>query len=672
MSDNVTKLTAWIPGRFFYIGLAIVLLANGLPFIPAWSTFIHMWRAEVAASMFLGGTLFYLYVKKRPALDFRAYSDELKFIILPILAIILWSSLSAIWAPSWKSAIHHSLIWAEYLIIYLLFRNAIELRTNFRKLLGLCVFALVYFAIPAIVEYCAYLSFGGATTLGVRFAKFGEQVVTILPLVLLFVVRARGRMFAIGVGATVCLWLLVFCSFGRANYLLFGFVIAAMFVALLISQTYRLYLPKFALIVGILVVAPLPLQLFSTLYSESKTPATSRFSNSEGLSKSNDFRKLMYSVGIEMIEAHPILGVGADNFGMQLNGYRATYGAQHPDDTHLANAEDQIPSHAHNEFLQMVIELGAVGGLIILWLFAGVGLIAFRALQQLRRGSLYGFAAVLGLGMFLASSLVSAYSFRVMQNGIVFFFVLAVAVSRTLRPSDRKTTEVAQRSMFTDPRLVFAAGLLACAGLLFYSAVRLTSVILTARANHTRPLAAAVPLYEMAMSLDDENPDVRHNLGMRMFRAGRYEKAIPYLQEAIAIGRAPSGELSYLASAQALAGDNSAAEATLSYAAGLYPQSPFVLTRYSIVLEENGKTSEADACFRRAVAIDKRSADTWRALVTSGPMGVSGLVVRDPGGYFPVMELRPESSVYAVVAERFIRFPEEKRFSFSSPSREEE
>ena len=668
MPQSTTKLTAWVPGRFFYIGLAVVLIANGLPFIPAWYTFIHMWRAEVAASVLLASTLVYLFLKQRPALQFSIYSDELKFVVAPILAFVLWSSLSVAWAPSWKSAIHHSLIWAEYLLFYLLFRRAVETAGNFRKLLGLCVFALVYFALPAIAEYCAYMSFGGATTLGIRFAKFGEQVVTILPLVLLFVVRARGRMFAIGVAATVLLWLLVFCTFGRANYLLFGGVVAAMFAALLISQTHRRYLPKFALLTAILVVAPLPLQLFSAVSTQSSVSPISRFNDTHGLNKSNNFRKLMYSIGVEMIEEHPVTGVGADNFGMQVNAYRASYGSEHPDDINLAAAEDQIPSHAHNEFLQIVVELGAVGGLIILWLLAGIGLMAFRAMQQLRRGSLYGFAAVLGLAAFLASSLVSAYSFRVMQNGIMFFFVLAFAASRTLRPAAAK---VSAGERFVQPRVVLAVGLLVCAGLTVYSLVRVSSVIITARANQTRPLADAFPLYETAMRLDDENPDARNNIGMRLFRARRYEEAVPYLQEAIAIGRAPSGEFSYLAAAESLAGDNIAAERTMSHAAALYAQSPFVLTRYSIILGENGKHAEANAVFQRALEIDARSARTWRALITAGPKAVSELAARD-GGYMPVMELRPESSIYAAVTERYIRFPEEKRFSFSTSSPDEE
>ena len=668
MLDKQSQLNAWSPGRPFYLGLAIVLLANGLPFIPSWYTFIHMWRVELAASVFLASTLIYLYFKKGPVLELSS-PDELKFVVLPMLALILWSAISAFWAPSWKSALHHSLIWAEYLIFYLLFSRLLNSGANFRKLLALFVLALVYFAIPAIVEYCGYMAFGGpTTTLGMRFAKFGEQAVTLLPIALLFVVRSKGKIFVLGTAALTLVWLLVFCSFGRVNYFLFGSVVLCIFGCLLISRPHRRHVPKFALVIVLLAISPLPLQLFSVLNPGPSTSAMTRLSDTSGLNASGNFRKLMLSISGEMIAAHPLTGVGADNFGMQVNSYRETYGAAHPDDVNLAGAEDQIPAHAHNEFLQIVVELGAVGGAIMLWLLAGIALMAYRSLRRLRSGSLFGPAAVLGLGMFIVSSAVSAYSFRVMQNGIVFFFVLAFAARHLLRLRENEASET---SFQVSPKFALAAGLLVCFGLTLYSAVRVTSVIVATRANQTRPLNNAVPLYELAMRLDDENPDVRANYGMRLFRARRYNEAIPYLQSAVSIGRAPSGELSYLASTQALAGDAAGAERTMAFAASMYPRSPFVLTRYALVLENNGKNAEAVDTFERALAIDRRSSNTWRALISSGPKAVSELAARDPE-YYPVMELKPQGSIYAVVTERFIRFPEEKRFSLSTAMVDEE
>ena len=379
----------------------------------------------------------------------------------------------------------------------------------------------------------------------------------------------------------------------------------------------------------------------------------------------------MYSIGNLMIAEHPVTGIGADNFGTQANVYRERYGAAHPDDPNLANAEDGIPEHAHNEFLQIVAELGLVGGLIFAWFMFGLAIIAFRAMRNIKTGSLYACAAILGLGMFLASSLVSAYSFRVMQNGIVFFLVLAVAVKFALR---RNRGHAKTELTVTAParlRLAISAGILVCLGLLVYSGLRVGSVIIAVRANQTQGFENAMPLYELAMRLDNENPDVRQNLGMRLFGSRRYKEAIPYLESAISIGRGPSPEFSYLASAKSLAGDARGAEETMASAASLYPRSPFVLTRYAALLTDNGDTDASAELFRRALRIDENKSKTWRLLIDSGPKALSDMAARD-ARYLPVMDLTPKAAIYAVVTERFIKHPEEEKFSSLKLSKAEE
>src|SRR6185503_4024137 len=155
-----------------------------------------------------------------------------------------------------------------------------------------------------------------------------------------------------------------------------------------------------------------------------------------------------------------------------VNDYREIYGAGNPDEVNLVNAEDQIPSHAHNEFLQIVAELGVVGGAIFAWLLVGMAVMAFRAIRRIGSGQLDAAAAVLGLGMFLISSLVSAYSFRVMQNGIVFFFVLAFAVVKIFQSHRSSEPETRVTIAPRQARFAFAFGIVICVGLTIYSSVR--------------------------------------------------------------------------------------------------------------------------------------------------------------------------------------------------------
>jgi tetratricopeptide (TPR) repeat protein len=87
-------------------------------------------------------------------------------------------------------------------------------------------------------------------------------------------------------------------------------------------------------------------------------------------------------------------------------------------------------------------------------------------------------------------------------------------------------------------------------------------VAFTTKANLERDLDKAIPFYETGMWLDDENPEPRYFLGLRLMEKGRYAEAVPYLQESISIGMAPSADFSYLASAQALNEDHEGAERT--------------------------------------------------------------------------------------------------------------
>jgi tetratricopeptide (TPR) repeat protein len=138
------------------------------------------------------------------------------------------------------------------------------------------------------------------------------------------------------------------------------------------------------------------------------------------------------------------------------------------------------------------------------------------------------------------------------------------------------------------------------------------------------------------------------------------------LKESIQIGKAPSADFSYLASAQTLSGDYVGAEQTFAKAAALYPRSPFVLTRYAALLKLNGKQKEADGQLERAKTINLNQANTWWVMISESPQAATDLALWHHE-YVPLMDLQPQTALYAVKAEREIRHPEEK-FSFGTLS----
>ena len=656
MNISDLKPHAVRPDFAFIAGWCVVMLSLTFSIGRPWDTFIHMWRVEFVASVFLAVFLIFLARRGKTDLLKDLSSSELSLIVLPVLAFIAWSAISLTWSHSWKSAVHHSLVWAEYLIFFLLARSVLTSRRNIGSSIAMLVSCLAFASIPALFGYVSYQIFGGGLSTGIIFQKYGEQVTAILPLVLIFVLRSDGRNFKFGIVGISALWLLVLCTLGRINTVLFvgAFLVTAILTFVFYSSP--AVRRRAAVVVLVLMTIPTVLFVAGRLYSPDTIAITDRLAGNEATEGSNSFRKLMTSLSVEMITANPLIGVGADNFGFQLNEYRAAYGRRNPDDRDLANAESEIPERAHNELLQIISELGIVGGLIITWLIFGVGTMAFRAVR-FKLFSPYRLAAFFGIGIFLVSSLVSSYSFRLIQNGFVFFFLLAIASRYFLK--DRNTRKVERK--LVEPRNVIVCGIAACLLLTLYSGIRVGSVVVTRLGDATPDIDQAAYHYLLASKLDDENPEAPNSLGSRLFFDKRFSEAVPHLERAIEIGRATSTDLSYLASAYTLAGDNIGAEKTMSRALALYPRSVFVLVRYASLARANGNAEKADQLMERALAIDARAANTWFELIANGPQRASEAAFKEKQNFIEVMDLRPTQAVYAVLDEREINFLGERR-----------
>jgi Flp pilus assembly protein TadD len=291
------------------------------------------------------------------------------------------------------------------------------------------------------------------------------------------------------------------------------------------------------------------------------------------------------------------------------------------------------------------------------------GILPMHAAQTvLRLFAGFAVAAVIGIGAFCVSSLVSSYSFRLIQNGFFFFLVLAIAYRRLgSEAEDQERENALSLRHASRPRLAAVAGLLACIMMVAYWIPRVASAAYSNAANYTQDLSEAERLYRMAERLDAGNPDARYYHGMRLFQENKFAEAVPFMRDAISLGRARSADFSYLASSQSLAGDNAAAEQTMAEAWKLYPQSTFVMTRYAHEMMSNGNEAGAEAMFTLSRARNQRDANAWWTLFNEGSDAASDRAVKHPDQYTPLMDLRPLNALYAVRDERMMRFPEERK-----------
>src|SRR5437763_12042229 len=103
MFKNISLADARKPAVLFCIGWAVVILSLTASFQPVWNTFMHSWRFEFFASIFLVASLGYcLYQDREQGLPVGVSQNEFRFVVLPMCALICWSALSATWANSWK------------------------------------------------------------------------------------------------------------------------------------------------------------------------------------------------------------------------------------------------------------------------------------------------------------------------------------------------------------------------------------------------------------------------------------------------------------------------------------------------------------------------------------------------------------------------------------------
>jgi tetratricopeptide (TPR) repeat protein len=286
---------------------------------------------------------------------------------------------------------------------------------------------------------------------------------------------------------------------------------------------------------------------------------------------------------------------------------------------------------------------------------------AWRSLFRIREFPVIAFGSMVGIFGFLAAGLVTSYSFRFIQNGFFFFFALSIAAKYLLAKKETEEAPVAKQ--IRSFRWAPAVGVFAMLLLTVYCVTRVGSVIYQERASGTENRDEADRLYTTSSWLDQENPIAFKSKGMRAFRDQEFEKAVPLLRQSIRMGESTSTSYSYLASAQILSGDLVGAEDTLRKAAEIYPKSVFVQSRYSAILEANGKDEQAAQVFDRARSLDSKAAATWQTLLTKGAAQVSSKATDPKSGILNVMDLHPQSAIYAVMSERLIMHPEEQKFS---------
>lgn len=620
----------------------------------------HPWRVELATSFILCVFLTWCLFTNRTDINAPSISPKIvSSIIAPCCALIIWSAISAFWANSILSVAHHTLVWACYLVFFLFSIYVVSDKKLFRISvisLGIvtgiiCISSVIEFTSKEIIEY--------------RYARFAEIFAALLPLFFSFILWANRKYLVWSILVTILLWLGILFSLSRGAFL-------SSIIGLSVFISFRIYHKKtfiekrrliFAAlgIVFIALLAQIP-NLLTT--SEQKASTFSRVVIQDEKDPSNSIslnaRFLFAGVGLEMFFENYLVGVGADNYGLEFNKYRAVFSAN-PANKSTANLQEELlPQRAHNEYLQILAELGIVGATIFLLLFWGIAKLGLSEIKRnkFRRANILTHSAVAGMIAFLCSSLFSSFSFRLMQNGLVFFFLLAILLRNHAVEKNREK----QNDLLITPRLKLAfvsIALLACSSLTVLSTLKAASQFFVSQAERQENFETAKFYYENAILLDSANGLANYSYGLRLLDERNYQESAAQFQKSVENGLNDSVSYSNLVSLQILANDVQPALATNSHAVEIFPYSIFLRVRYAALLKKLDRKEESDRQFEIAVRYDRKQAETWRLLINNGALTAS----RESRVNKEILsweELKPQRAIYSVLTEQQIVYPDEK------------
>lgn len=625
----------------FTAGWSLLLLASFLPSIPQPSSIIgYLWKTEFALALFLLTAIIFLY---KISAEIQINKTEFNFIILPLLLFMLWSGISIFWAESVRNALHHTLLWGCYVVFYLLIRQMSAKPQFLDTSISIIGVVLIILGLACFLEYSATSAeFSGNVSL--RFAKYAEAIAAIFVLFIPLALQKRRRNSIIfGVIAFIG-WLTIIFSLSRTPFIagLFGIIIFAAII--FFYKKNAISNPKAAIFIAAFLLITLVSQINFSANPNQTT--LKRLSGDEHSQMSSRVRLLIWGTALESFKQNPLFGIGAENFSTDYETARKYYSQNNPADNNLALYEEILPERVHNEFLQILAELGIVGISIFIWFLFGILRLAFSALNK--RISFLTIASFAGICAFLLSSMASSYSFRVPANGVCFFFVLAVFAGSVLKFQTSKAKE-SNHLQFTLPSApIFAASIIVCFAMILFSAVRGTSLMYLQFALTNSEENQKELYFQKAIELDKTDPMIRYYYGLELYNSDKPNESLPHLQFAVENGISTSVAFFNLASAQTVAKQNDKAEKTFIDSLQTYPRSVFLYTAYASFLTENGETTKAEEYLKKAAEIDAAQARSWKIAFSEGMANLSQTEATDKQ-FVKTMELRPTEAIYALL-----------------------
>ena len=643
-----------------FIGLTwpLVLVVPYLPGIPKPSLGGLAWKQELAFAILLVVTLAFLIRRKRQMVEKSDINLPSPSLLIPALLFVFWISASTLWAENPYSAGHYAFTWGAYVLFFVLMRLVTSHPRSMRRsfyALGIVVWLL---SLSCLIEWLA----GAALTdhsfrqnvkpLMRGFSGFGETMAVAAPIFGMLALSIRRRREAILCGATSCIaWMVILQSNQRAPIFAATAAFLVVGLGLIVFKRCRpLGVQRVGLLAaGLIVVAFLQIAVFSEKVEHQQT-LFERVQSTSTSDTNTRARFLYWGVGLEMFRAHPFIGVGANNYQVAFPSAREQFATAHPNSALVGMNEQLLTQYAHNEYVQLLAELGMVGML----LFGALCLLLVRDFWRALRNSVnpsLALGAGAGLFAFALSSGASAFSFRWFGSGLMCFFAAAI-VSHLAesKPAEQQINQQALLKVNMWQRLRPAAAFAFAFVMLIGASMQAMNGVTHAWAETSETPAQAETFYRQALRFNSFDAATHFDYGSLLYQQRRYEEAVTHLQYAVGNGFNTSTSYAALAAAQEGAGNPTAAERTLAVASQAYPRSIFIRVRHAAALSRLGQHEESDKEFGEALALDSRAARGWYQLINFD-IDAALVAAQQDSSLAKPGELEPQNAIYVVLKE---------------------
>ena len=624
------------------VALAIVLLSVLFSTPRPQAIANQPWRVELLIGIFLIPFFFWVYRTGRSFCN--EHQPNFRFATACALLFVLWSGISALWSELPLTALFQTLVWAIYAALFVAFLELLRKRSGFTVVIATLSIAGGILGLLTIFDLLSIQEFETAQGyIRIRYAKFAELVLTAAPLLCIASIYIRNRKAAfVSLGIWMLGWLAVMLSLSKGAFLAGIAAHLILFVGCLLFAQ-KAFRRKVLVRAAIWIVFTIAVQVAFSAFSSIPSTADYISGKADKTRDTSMFRVYAWQVGLKMAADHWFLGVGSGNFGVAFNDSRAAFAAAKPDDRTPEYGEDYMFERAHNEALQIFAELGIIGILLIAGVFASLIFLAAKIFIRKRfKLSPMVWAAIAGVSGFFISSMVSSFSFRATQNGIVFVMAAAVAVyeltkTGTDSTSGTSTKKLAKRHLV--PSLIVATLLTSIA------ATKALAEYYLYQAERAPNYTSADGLFRTSLRLDPDNASAYYYFANRSSFEGDDQNASKMLRLGVDKGIGVTVTYSLLAKYQLLSGDPAAAEQTLAESVRVFPNSVFMRVRFATFLGDQGKNAEADREMEYARSIDARQANGWEILIRKGST-VAFYAAREDANIAPPVELSPANAVF--------------------------